>query len=139
MFDSLSSLTFDLQSLLQVAGYLAMFIGFAALGAVSVSNTFQGTDFFRTDVIATLAVTDTVATIPHGLGAIKAAAGAGVAGLAPLDVTITPLIAAGAVGNWVLTTVNTTNVVITKTVTTGTASAARQVRVVVSRPHSIGR
>jgi hypothetical protein len=108
------------------------------MAVASTSNTFQGTDLFRTDVIAN-AASNVAITIAHGLGAIKAAAGAGIAGLAPLIVTLTDLTAVGNTSGWFLTSINTTNVVLGRTTTSATQSATPQVRVHVQRPHSIGR
>lgn len=108
------------------------------MAAASTSNTFQGTDLFRTEVIAA-AATNTAITIPHGLGAIKAAAGAGVAGLAPLVAVLTPILAAARPSQWIVTGLNTTNVVLGRVTTSQSQSASPQVRVTVMRPHSVGR
>jgi hypothetical protein len=124
--------------LIQMAGYLIMLIGFAAVGVITQSNTFQGTDFFSTELIA--ATADTSITIAHGLGAIKAAAGSGIAGLAPLDYTLTPIVSADFyLSKWRVVSINTTNIVVAKSTTSLSGAATPQVKVIVRRPHSIGR
>ena len=96
--------------------------------AVSLTTILDGVDEHIVDVIAT-ADADTTATIPHTLGA------------APLEVTITQLIsqALTALSAWAVTTIDATNVVLTKLTSVGSGNAAAQVRVIIKRPHSIGR
>lgn len=94
--------------------------------AVTVTTVFDGTDTHIADVEAT-ADADTVATIPHTLGAI------------PAEVYITGLLAAAAISLWRATTIDATNVVLTKSTTAGSGAAGNQVRCIVKRPHSIGR
>lgn len=72
------------------------------------------------DVIAT-ADGDTIATIPHGFGEI------------PIDVTITPLHNVAAVSLWRVTSVDATNIVLTKSTTASSSNAAAQVRVIARR------
>lgn len=105
--------------------------------AITQSNTFQGADIFITELIA--ATADTTATIAHGLGAIAAAAGAGVGGLAPLDYTLTPIHADAELSAWIVASINTTNVVVNKRSQSLSGGAAPQVRLTVRRPHSVGR
>lgn len=105
--------------------------------AITTSNAFQGADFFKADLIA--ATADTTATIAHGLGAIAAAAGSGVGGLAPLDVTLTPLNADYYLSDWFVSSINTTAVVVKKRSQSLSGGAAPQVKLIVRRPHSIGR
>lgn len=77
------------------------------------------------DVIAT-ADADTTATVPHGLPA------------APQEVAITPLLQAeAALSAWAVTTINATNVVLTKSTAVGSGAAGAQVRVTASLPHSL--
>lgn len=96
--------------------------------AVSITSVFTGTDSVIRDVIAT-ADGDTTATIPHGLGA------------APAEVTITKTLsqALAAESSWSVTTIDATNVVCTKLATAGSGNAAAQLRVIIKRPHSLGR
>lgn len=104
---------------------------------ITTSNTFQGVDFFKTDLIA--ATTATVLTIAHGLGAIKAAAGTGIGGLAPLEVTLTALNNNFYLSRWFVRTLNTTNVEVVKATTSLSGGAGVQAKLIVKRPHSIGR
>lgn len=127
-----------LSQLPQWAGILITIIGLGALGAISTSTTLQGSDFFRTNVIA-VSNSDTAVTIPHGLGAISNRAAADFRGLGPVDVTLTPLTVQFYASQWVVTTVNTTNVVLTKLSVTQSGSASPQVQLTVRRPHSVGR
>lgn len=95
--------------------------------AVTVTTIFDGADSHIVDIIAT-ADADTTATIPHTLGA------------APAEVYITPLLQApAAVSEWAATTIDATNVVLTKGTGAGSGNAGAQLRVVIKRPHSIGR
>lgn len=98
--------------------------------AVTITVVRQGTsakDSHVADVIAS-ADADTTATIPHGLGA------------APEEVTITPLLQApAALSLWAATTIDATNVVLTKATTMGSGNAGNQVRVIIKRPHSLGK
>lgn len=95
--------------------------------AVTVTTIFTGTDSIIRDIIAT-ADADTTATIPHGLGA------------APAEVYTTELLQApAALSAWAVTTIDATNVVLTKGTGAGSGNAGAQVRVVIKRPHSIGR
>lgn len=96
--------------------------------AVSLTVVFTGTDTLIRDVIAT-ADADTTATIAHGLVT------------APQEVTITPILsqALAALSGWAVTTIDATNVVCTKLTTAGSGNAAAQLRVIIKRPHSLGR
>jgi hypothetical protein len=105
--------------------------------SIVTSNVFQGSDFFKADLIASTA--DLTANINHGLGAIKAAAGSGIGGLAPLDVTLTPLHADYYLSQWLVTAINTTLVTVVKRSQSLSGGAAAQAKLIVRRPHSIGR
>lgn len=94
--------------------------------AVTLTTVLAGTDKRIVDVEAT-ADADTTATIPHSLAAT------------PLEALITWLLAAAAISLWRATTIDGTNVVLTKAVTAGSGVAGNQARVVINRPHSIGR
>ena len=104
---------------------------------ITTSNTFQGVDFFKTDLIAS--TTATSLGIAHGLGAIKAAAGTGIGGLAPLDVTLTALNNDFYLSRWFIVSINTTTVTVQKATTSLSGGAAVQAKLIVRRPHSIGR
>lgn len=95
--------------------------------AVSINVIRQGVDSHVADVVAT-ADADTTATIPHGLGA------------APEEVTLTNLLQApAALSGWAATTINATNVVLTKSTAVGSGNAAPQLRCIIKRPHTIGQ
>lgn len=71
----------------------------------------------RASVIAT-ADADTTATVPHGFG------------VTPRKVTITPVLQAPAgLSLWAATTINATNVVLTKSTAVGSGNAGVQVHV----------
>lgn len=73
------------------------------------------------DVEAT-ADADTTATIPHGMGQI------------PQKVTLTNLIqVAAALSLWAATTIDATNVILTKAITASSGSAGDQVRCVIEK------
>jgi hypothetical protein len=75
----------------------------------------------RVSVIATQDA-DTTATIPHGLGVV------------PRSVAITALLQApAALSAWAATTINATNVVLTKGVGVGSGNAGAQVQVEIFR------
>ncbi len=78
------------------------------------------------DVTAT-ADGDVTATIPHLMAA------------APKKVTITPLLsqALTALSAWAATTINGTNVVLTKLASTGSGNALAQLRVTIELPNTI--
>lgn len=78
------------------------------------------------DIEATL-TTDTTATIPHGLGAT------------PQEVMLTYLLLAATLSLWRVTTINATNVVLTKLTVLGSGASGAQCRCIIKRPHSIGR
>jgi hypothetical protein len=99
----------------------------AATGLFGATNVVQ--DSTIVDVAYT-ATADKVATIAHGLVA------------APQEVYITPLLRlAGPLAGtiYAATTINTTNVVVTKQSAANTADNAAQIRVTIKRPHSAGR
>lgn len=70
---------------------------------------------------------DTTATIAHGLSFTPDASAT----------IITPLVAAARISAWVLTSVDATNVVFSKTTSGGSGAAGAQVMVNVGRWHSI--
>lgn len=119
------------------AGVLVTALAFVAVGVISLSNTLQGADFFRTDVIA--ATADETATIAHGLGAISNSAKAPFRGDPPVDVTLTPILVDFYLSEWIVSSVDTTNVVLVKRSQSLSGSASPQCRLTVRRPHSIGR
>jgi hypothetical protein len=97
--------------------------------AVSITPVFAtGKDSYIADVTAT-ADGDTTATITHNLGAV------------PQEVTLTNLIQApAAVSDWAWTASPTANTItLTKGTGVGSGNAGAQVRVIVRRPHTIGR
>lgn len=97
--------------------------------AVTVTVVRQGAadrDSHVADVEAT-ADADTTATIPHSLGAT------------PENVIITGLADEAAISLWRATTINATNVVLTKSTTAGSGGAGDQVRCIIERPHTIGQ
>lgn len=93
--------------------------------AMSSAAVAGGTYTKRWDVSATADADTGDVTIAHGLGA------------APADVTLTPLLAAGYLAQWVLKSVDATNIVITKASTQASSgNAAASVRVTARLPHS---
>lgn len=94
--------------------------------SVTITSVFTGTDSVIRDVAAS-ADGDTTATIPHGLGAV------------PGEVSILPLTEAGTISAWRATTIDATNVVMTKGTTSGSGAAPAQLRVTIKRPNSLGR
>ncbi len=94
--------------------------------AVTLTTVLAGTDKRIVDVEAS-ADADTTATIPHSLGA------------APLEPIIAWLLLAATLSLWRATTIDATNVVLTKSTTAGSGAAGVQARVIINRPHSIGR
>ena len=96
-------------------------------GAVTVTTVFDGADTFIADIEAD-ADADTTATIPHTLAAI------------PQEVYVTPLQqVAAAISEWAATTIDATNVVLTKGTGAGSGVAGNQVRCIIKRPHTLGR
>lgn len=86
--------------------------------AVTVT-TLQPTqrDVHRASVIAT-ADADTTATVPHGFG------------ITPRDIVITEILQApAALSAWAATTIDATNVVLTKSTAVGSGNAAAQIHV----------
>lgn len=85
------------------------------------------------NVIAT-ADADTTAVITHNLGLSAAELSAGF----PL-VDVTPLLAAAYTSQWAVTGAMANAVTLTKGTGAGSGNAAAQIRVQISRPHSIFR
>lgn len=94
--------------------------------AVTITNVLAGKNAFICDVAAT-ADGDTTATCPHGLP------------VAPLFVTLCPTLsqALTALSGWAATTIDGTNITLTKLTSTGSGNAAKQVRVNALTPHSV--
>lgn len=89
------------------------------------TNTIPRATSYIADVKAT-ADADTTATCPHGLGVV------------PQEVIITPLLQASAgLSLWAVTTIDATNVVLTKSTAVGSGNAANQVRVIAKKPHTL--
>lgn len=70
---------------------------------------------------------DTVVNVSHTLGEI------------PQVVTLTPVIAAARLSEWIVTDKDSSNVELTKTTAAGSGSASVQLQVAVSRSHSMVR
>jgi hypothetical protein len=83
------------------------------------------TDLFVADVAYT-ATADAGGNVPHGLGA------------APLKFYLCPLLSVAYAGRVSITAGDTTNLVLTKVSTAGSANNNAQVRVYAQRPHTIG-
>ena len=79
------------------------------------------------DIISDADADTTTGNIAHGLGEI------------PQSVVITPVLAVARLSEWIATTIDATNVVLSKTTATGSGDAAVQVRLVVAREHSMVR
>ncbi len=97
--------------------------------AVAITVVRQGAatkDSHVADVAAT-ADADTTATIPHSLGA------------APEEVYVTWLKTEASLSLWRVTTIDATNVVLTKSTTMGSGVAGNQARVIIKRPHTMGQ
>lgn len=94
--------------------------------SITVTNVLAGTNTFIADVKAT-ADGDVTATIPHGMAA------------APKVVLFTQLLSQGltALSAWAATTIDGTNIVLTKLTSTGSGNANNQVRVTAMTPHSL--
>ena len=90
--------------------------------AITITDVLAGTYTY----IATVASDGTDVTsgnIPHGLGSV------------PLEVQVTPVTAAAAsVPSWGATTIDATNIVLTRD---ATGAAASTVRLTVKLPHSV--
>ena len=135
---TLSALVDFLPSLSGAVAMIFAALGTLAVGAITQSNTRQGVTFFRTELSSSTA--DTTAAIAHGLGTIAADAGTVFGGLAPQDITFTPLGAGitGITAAWRVVSVNSTNVNIRKS-TTSLSGGANQVALIVRLPHSLVR
>ncbi len=95
--------------------------------AITITTVFAGTDTFIADIEAT-ADADVSAVIPHLLGAT------------PAEYTITNLLQASAgLSLWAITGVDATNVTCTASAAVGSGAAGAQIRVIIKRPHSLGR
>jgi len=89
--------------------------------AVGSATNYQGQNLFICTVSGWTNAETTI-TIPHGLGAV------------PLSAIITPLLMSAGTLAVGFTTIDATNIVLTKVAGTGAETSSR---VVVSRPHSI--
>lgn len=94
--------------------------------AVTITTVLAGADTFIFDVEATADGDTGTGAVAHGLGT------------APLMVTLTPLLAAARVSDWIVSAVDATSVTLAKTTAAGGGATGNQVRCVVRRPHSIG-
>jgi len=94
-----------------------------AFGAVSTANIRRTADEYVFDVTATADADTVTASIPHGMGVIP-------------DVQITQLIIQTVVSAalWAVTTLDVTNIILTKATGVGSGNAAAQLRVTVRRP-----
>ena len=111
--------------------------------AVTVTTVLDGVDTHIADITAT-ADADTTATIPHGMVTQEASkpgrGGVAGAGVIPLEVTLVNLQqVGGALSAWAATTINATNVVLTKSTAVGSGVAGAQVRCIIKKPNTIGR
>lgn len=95
--------------------------------AVTVTNILVGSTNRIFDVEATADADTGSGNVAHGLAET------------PLEVVLTPLLAAARISDWILTTRDGTNVAVGKTTTVGSGAAGAQVRVHASLPHSIVR
>lgn len=94
--------------------------------AVTVTTVLAGVYTFIADVEATADGDTDTGNVAHGLPA------------APQDVALCPLLQAEAgVSLWAVTTIDATNLVLTKSTGAGSGGAGNQVRVVASLPHSL--
>ncbi len=97
---------------------------------VTITTVYDGEDTFIADITAS-ADADVTATIPHTLGAV------------PAEVYIMPALeqALTALSQWVapIASIGATNVICTKLTSTGSGSATKQARVIIKRPHTLGR
>jgi len=93
--------------------------------AVSITNVLVRPDTLVIDVTATADADTTTGLVPHGMGA------------APAIALVTPLLSAARVSDWIVETLDATNIELTKTTGAGSGAAGAQVRVTVLRPHSI--
>jgi len=94
-----------------------------AFGAVSTATVRRTADVFVFDVTATADADTVTASIPHGMGVIP-------------DVKITQLIIQTVVSAalWCVTTLDATNLILTKATGVGSGNAGAQLRVYVERP-----
>lgn len=96
--------------------------------AITTRLVLGGTNTFVTDIKCT-ADSDTTVTIPHGLASI------------PKGVVLTMLVtqALSAMSGWAVTSIDATNIVLTKLASVGSANASFfQVRLIANTPHSLG-
>jgi hypothetical protein len=94
--------------------------------ALGVTPVFQGQNLYIADCVFANDA-DTTGNVPHGLG------------LVPLHVVITPTNMIAATVPMAATTIDATNVALTKVGVGAGSAAASPVRVMISRPHSIIR
>lgn len=95
--------------------------------AITVTPVLAGTTKFIADITADADADTVTGNIAHGLGAIPLSA----CGIQLLSQALTALSA------WALTTLDATNLELTKLASAGSGNAAKQYRVEVSLPHSI--
>jgi len=94
-----------------------------AFGAVTTATVRRTGDVFVFDVTATADADTVTASIPHGMGVIP-------------DVHITQLIIQTVVSAalWAVTTLDATNLILTKATGVGSGNAGAQLRVYAERP-----
>lgn len=113
----------DLTLALPVFGVIVQTVVKAATGGIS-GAVIQDTTII--DVAAT-ATADKTATINHGLAGT------------PQEPYLTALLQNYYLSRWAVTTLNSTQAILTKLSTAASANNAAQVRVIIKRPHSYGR
>lgn len=85
----------------------------------------QGVNTKAWNVIATADADTASPNIPHGFG------------VAPFLVWVSPRLAAGALSNWFVSTIDATNIVITKGTAVGSGNAGVQAVLYAMPPHSL--
>ena len=94
--------------------------------AVTVTAVLSGKTTYIADITATADADTDTGNVAHGLES------------APLDYSVAAIEQATAeLSAWAITSVDATNIVVTKSTAVGSGSANKQVRVRVSLPHSI--
>lgn len=93
--------------------------------AVATTNVISGNTIFAFDVSATADGDTTTGNAAHGMAST------------PLVPILTALKAVAKLSGWYVSTLNSTNVVLTKATTTGSGATGNQVRATFMLPHSI--
>jgi hypothetical protein len=105
--------------------------------ATVVTTVFTGADLVVVDVTATATKDAGPVTINHRTA--FTASGNPAATASQVGVVLIPLLTLAYASRWAVTQVNTTQIQLTKLSTAGSASNNPQLRVRITRPHSIGR